>query len=157
MEYSQETAFKILTAMENYPDSVVPSPYMPLEEDTGHPVPRPPIERAGGIFAKPLPTPQGTNTRRATPPKTTHPKSWIGEMETKTFLEHVNWLRQEKLITTGEEDTDLPKGITMTGVELLKEVEVKGGWEKAVQIASEAKAAATLSGMRKALRKAKTN
>ena len=156
MEYSQETAFKILKAMENYPDSLVPTPYEPLEEDTGRPAPKPPIEPAlREALVRQLSTPQPTDHRRAAPPETTHPKSWVGEMENETFLAHVSWLKQEKFITTRGGGTDLPKEITIAGVQLLKEVEAKGGWERAVQIASETKAAATLSSMREALRKAK--
>ena len=76
-------------------------------------------------------------------------------MENETFLAHVSWLKQEKLITTGGESTDLPEEITMAGVQLLKEVEAKGGWERALEIASETKSPATLTSLREALRKAK--
>ena len=153
MEYSQETAFKILKAMENYPDSVVPNPYEPLEEDTGRPTPKPPIESPPiEELARRLYNPLRP---RPTPPETTNARSWVGEMENETFLAHISWLKQEKLITTGGGSTDLPKEITMAGVQLLKEVEAQGGWERALEIASETKAPATLTSLREALRKAK--
>ena len=156
MEYSQETAFKILKAMEAYPDSVVPSPYEPLEEDTGRPAPKPPMELpTGEAIATFVSNPLEKTNQRPAPPKTTDPKSWIGEMDNETFLAHVGWLKQEKFITTTEGNTARPREITMPGVQLLKEVEAKGGWGKALEIASEVKAASTLTSMREALRKAK--
>lgn len=158
MKYEQETAFRILKAMEVYRDSVVPSPYEPLEDETGRPAPKP-----TKISPKPIAelSPVGIRTDFETPPspETTHPKSWVGEMDSGTFLAHVTWLKQEKFITTTDgltfRLTDLPEEITIAGVRLLKEVEVNGGWESAVEIAKEAKAPATLTSMYDTLRKAK--
>ena len=156
MKYSQEIAFKILKAMEEYPDSRVPSPYEPLEEDTGRPKPKPPTEQVAieGLTTH-LPNPQPPTYRKLTPPDTTDPKSWVGEMPNKTFLAHTSWLKQEKLITTRGGSFDLPTEITMAGVQLLKAVEAIGGWERAMEIASEKKAPATLTSLHEALRKAK--
>lgn len=155
MKYEQETAFRILKAMEDYPDSVVPSPYQPLEDETGRPAPKPkrrPRAELPSVFAR---VRTGPDFEMPPPPETTHSKSWVGEMDNGTFLAHVGWLKQEKFITTTGGGADIPKEITITGVRFLKEVEAKGGWESAVAIATEAKAPATLTSMYDALRKAK--
>ena len=156
MEYNREVAFNILKAMESYPDSTVPSPHEPLLEDTGRPAPSPPRDIiAPDISLRLRADLPNLATRVVSTQETTDPKSWVGEMNTNTFLAHVNWLKQERFVSTKGGNPDFPREITITGVRLLKEVEAKGGWEKAIAIAREAKAPETLTGLLEALRKAR--
>ena len=139
--------------MEAYPDSVVPSPYEPLEDETGRPALKPkPRLKPKASLRDAL---ERRDFQMPPPPETTHSKSWVGEMDNGTFLAHVGWLKQEKFITTKGGSLDLPKSIIIAGVRFLKEVEAKGGWESAVEIATESKAPATLTSMYDALRKTK--
>ena len=159
MEYNPETAFKILKAMENYKESAVPSPLTALDEDTGLPPPPPKphlIDPSTFNFdgIPNLPTGPITQPSRPQAPETTAPRSWVGEMDYAIFMAHVGWMKQERLITTGDSN-GYPREIAIAGVRLLKEVEAKGGWDKAMEIATEAKAATTLTGILEALRKAK--
>ncbi len=158
MEYNPETGFNILKAMEEYKRSVVPSPFTALDEDTGLPPPPPPSKRIDpskvdfqNISRRdPLQIPP-----RPQIPETTDPKSWIGEMDTAIFLAHVDWMKQERLITSTDDSRGYPRELTIKGVQLLKEVEAKGGWDKAMEIVAEAKTATTLTSISDVLRKAK--
>lgn len=152
MEYNPETAFAILKAMENYQGSTVPSPLTELDENTGlppAPTPHPQEVVPEAEFRRRI-----SQLRRRQTPEKTAPKSWIGEMDYAIFMAHVGWMKQERLITTGNSN-GYPREIAIAGVRLLKEVEAKGGWDKAMEIATEAKAAATLTGILEALRKVK--
>ena len=75
-------------------------------------------------------------------------------MDYAIFMAHASWMKQERIITT-DDSRGHPREIAIAGVRLLKEVEAKGGWDKAMEIATEAKAAATLTGILEALRKVK--
>ena len=154
MEYNPKTAFKILKAIESYKGSTVPSPLTALDEDTGLPPPPKPIDMSKLNLdsirnAGPLTLPP-----RPAAPEKTDPKSWIGEMDYRIFMAHANWMKQERLITT-DDGRGYPSELTFKGVQLLKQVEAKGGWDKAMEIVTEAKAAATLTDMLETLRKAK--
>ena len=154
MEYKAETGFRILKAMESYKEPALPSPLTALDEDTGLP-PRPQPIDISTLDLDDIPPPSLVTTlRRLQDPEKTDPKSWIGEMDYAIFMAHVGWMNQERLITTGDSN-GYPREIAIAGVRLLKEVEAKGGWDKAMEIATEAKAATTLTGILEALRKAK--
>ena len=154
MEYNPETAFKILKAMENYKESAVPSPLTALDADTGLP-PRPEPMDISTLDLDDIPAPSPvTALRRLQDPEKTNPKSWIGEMDYAIFMAHANWMKQERLITT-DDGRGYPSELTFKGVQVLKQVKAKGGWDKAMEIVTEAKAAATLTDMLETLRKAK--
>ena len=161
MEYNPETGFNILKAMENYKGSTVPSPLTELDENTGlppatTPPPRKLVSASGDAeeFSRRVSQDLRERLRRPQTPERTAPKSWIGEMDYAVFMAHVNWMKQERLITTSD-SSGYPRELAIKGVQLLKEVEAKGGWGKAMEIVAEAKTATTLTSISEVLRKAK--
>ena len=105
MEYDWESAYRILVAMQNYPDPKVPSPDVELDEDTGlppPPVPHPPVSPED-LSARLQNINLPTLTRAREQPQispSTNPKSWIGEMDRNSFLVHTLWLKEERFIAT---------------------------------------------------------
>ena len=158
MQYDPEIGFKILKSMEIYPESAVPSPFTALDEDTGLPPKPEPIDLSDlsklDLVNTPVPYP-GPLPERFQTPERTHPRSWIGEMDYEIFMAHAGWMKQERLITTSDR-AGYPRELTIKGVQLLKEVEAKGGWDKALDIVAQAKAATTLTSICEVLRKAKS-
>ena len=162
MQYDWESAYRILAAMEKYPGPNVPSPDVELDKDTGLPPP-PPSPRVSRepVMAQlqdiDLSTPTRVRERPSIPPST-NPKSWIGEMDRNLFLAHTLWLKEERFITTKKAGSrgEYPDRITAKGVQLLKEIEVIGGWGDAVALAQSANSAATLTSLLGALQKAKS-
>ena len=162
MEYDWESAYRILVAMQNYPDPKVPSPDVELDEDTGlppPPVPHPPVSPEDlSVRLQNINLP--TLTRAREQPQispSTNPKSWIGEMDRNSFLVHTLWLKEERFIATRQvrSEGEHPDRITVRGIQLLKEIEAKGGWEDAVALAQSANSASTLTSLLGVLQKAK--
>ena len=162
MEYDWESAYRILVAMQNYPGPKVPSPDVELDEDTGLPPPPAPRTQAcpGEVRVRlqdiDLPTLNRVRERPQVSPST-NPKSWIGEMDRNSFLAHTLWLKEERFIATRQvgSEGECPDRITVRGVQLLKEIEAKGGWEDAAALAQSANSAATLTSLLGVLQKAK--
>ena len=159
MEYDWESAYRILVAMQNYPGPKVPSPDIELDDDTGLPPPIPqvsPEEVRVRLQNIDLPVLSRARERPQISPST-NPKSWIGEMDRDSFLAHTLWLKEERFIATKQvsSEGEHPDRITARGVQLLKEIEAKGGWEDAAALAQSANIAATLTSLLGVLQKAK--
>lgn len=151
MEYQQSVGYEILRKMEQYKGAEVPSPYQPLDPDTGLPT-------CHEIPPAPAITPRGgPKIERPVAPDTTDPQSWVGEMSVALFLQHTAWLKEEGFITTKPDVVlagDHPKALKYKAVRFLKAVDNAGGWEESLAIAKESGALDTLSDTMDALLKA---
>ena len=78
-------------------------------------------------------------------------------MDRNSFLAHALWLKEERFIATRQAGSkgEYPVRIAARGVQLLKEIEAKGGWEDAVALAQSADSAATLTRLLGVLQKAR--
>ena len=160
MEYNWETAYKILSAMQNYRGNNVPGPDVELDEGTGlPPPPAPPLRPATELLAElnvtDLDDVLGIIPERPQIPQLTSTKSWIGEMDRASFLAHTLWLKEEKFITTRKAaaEGEHPDGITARGVQILKEIEAKGGWQASMAVTQAAGSPTTLTSMLAVLQK----